>query len=125
MQPSRTLQALRASIDEAALAEDAAAAARLEAEGQRLDGLAASLQALEGRQAGLQVRSVAAAAAPSSTAQLMRRPFGCIFNAPHLSAVIKPLMCLILLHSSRCTHGAPILTIAALPARPRCADRRQ
>ncbi|PRW44928.1 nuclear condensin complex subunit isoform A [Chlorella sorokiniana] len=49
-----SLQALRASIDEAALAEDAATAARLEAEGRLLDGLAESLQALESRQAGLQ-----------------------------------------------------------------------
>ncbi len=52
-------QALHASIDTAALAEDAAAAVRLEAEGRRLDGLAESLQALEGRQGGLQVRTFA------------------------------------------------------------------
>lgn len=48
-------QALRASISDAALAEDAAAESKLAAAAQQLDRLAESLQALDARQGSLQV----------------------------------------------------------------------
>jgi hypothetical protein len=54
-QQEQALSALRASINRAALKEDAAAEVKLAAAGQQLDGLANSLQALESRQAALQV----------------------------------------------------------------------
>lgn len=57
--PPSTWQALRASISDAALAEDSAAAARLAAVGRQLDALAGSLQELEGKRASLQVCSSA------------------------------------------------------------------
>lgn len=53
---------MRASLAEAVLQEDAAAAAQLEAAGRRLDSLADSLAQLEGRQGNLQVGVVEAPA---------------------------------------------------------------
>ena len=58
-QQEQALSALQASINQAALEEDAAAEVKLAAAGQQLDGLADSLQALESRQATLQVRLAA------------------------------------------------------------------
>ena len=54
-----SLQALQASLSRSALAEDAAADAKLQEAGQQLDRLADALQALEAKQAALQV-SIAA-----------------------------------------------------------------
>jgi len=53
-------QALRASLAESALQEDAAAAAQLEEAGWKLDSLADSLAELERQQGALQVRRLAA-----------------------------------------------------------------
>lgn len=122
---SKHPQALRGSISEAALAEDAVAAARLEAAGQGLDRLAASLAALEQRQAGLQARVPAGAWVAKGSPPHLPPLAGSLSSIPVLlRSPVRPLRRLDWVTRHHPAGGA----LPPLPRRPaggqRAAERR-